>query len=54
MHKKERNLDPTLFEAKRVDLASEVVTAVVENPPSWGRFTFKFKQEGQPLTLIHI
>lgn len=52
MHKKEQRLDPTWFNAKLVDLASEIITAVTQRPPRWGAFTFKMKEVGHPTTLI--
>ena len=54
MHKKEQRLNPAWFEAQRVDLASEIFQAAVKQPPRWGAFTFKFKQQGQPMTIIKV
>lgn len=54
LHNKQARLHPSHFEATRIDLASQVLTAVVEKPPRWSAFTFKFKQEGHPLTLVTI
>jgi len=54
LHNKQARLHPSHFEATRIDLASQIVTAIAKRPPRWGAFTFKFKQEGEPLTLVKI
>lgn len=53
MHRKEQRLNPTWFEAQRVDMASEIVVAVAKMTPRWGGFTFKFKEVGKPTTIIN-
>lgn len=46
MHNKERRLHPTHFEAVRVDLGSQIVTAVTKRLPRWGAFNFVFTKAG--------
>lgn len=43
-HKADKRLDPAWFEAKRVDLGSQIVTAVTKRPPIWGAFKFNFSK----------
>ena len=45
MHRKEQRLNHTWFEAKRVDLGSEIIQEVVQRPPRWGGFKFKFSKQ---------
>ena len=45
-HKREKRLDPTWFEAKRVDLGSEIVTTATKRMPVWGAFKFKYTKTG--------
>ena len=45
-HKREAQLDPSWFEAKRVDLGSELVTAVAKRLPRWGAFKFDYTKLG--------
>lgn len=46
MHKKDQRLNPTWFEAKRIDMGSEILTEITKRTPRWGSFKFNFTKTG--------
>lgn len=51
-HKKSKRSNPELFEVRRGQLASEVLTEIGKNPPKWGALSLKVMDSSGKTTTL--